>query len=52
MQDAKTYRQYAAECVRMAQKMNAKDKDVLLRMAEAWELRAQEAERQFENGKK
>ncbi|MBI2714806.1 MAG: hypothetical protein HYX37_10165 [Rhizobiales bacterium] len=38
MQEAKTYRQYAAECVRMAQKLSAKDKDVLLQMAEAWEL--------------
>ncbi len=52
MQDAKTYRQYAAECIRMAQKLNAKDKEILLRMAGAWELRAQEAERQTNNGTK
>lgn len=52
MQEAKTYRQYAADCIRMAQKLNAKDdKDILLRMAQAWELRAQEADRQADNGK-
>ena len=51
MQEAKIYREYAAECLRMAQKLNGNDKDVLLRMAEAWELRALEAERQRENGK-
>jgi hypothetical protein len=46
MKDAKTYREYAADCIRMAKLMGAKDKDALLKMAEAWEERAQEAERQ------
>jgi hypothetical protein len=46
MKDAKTYREYAADCTRMAKLMDAKDKDVLLKMAEAWEQRAREAERQ------
>jgi hypothetical protein len=44
MQEAKTYRRYAADCARMAQKLNAEDKEVLMKIAEAWELRAQEAE--------
>jgi hypothetical protein len=45
MKDAKTYREYAADCRRMAQLMNQKDKEVLLKMAQAWEDRAMEAER-------
>ena len=45
MKDAKTYRQYAADCRRMAQTMNSKDRDVLLKMAHVWEERATEAER-------
>jgi hypothetical protein len=45
MQDAKTYRQYAADCRRMATTMNAKDGKILLTMAAAWDERAQEAER-------
>ena len=46
MKDAKTYLEYAADCVRMAKLMGTKDKDALLKMAEACEERAQEAERQ------
>ncbi|MEA2951616.1 MAG: hypothetical protein QOJ96_1136 [Alphaproteobacteria bacterium] len=46
MKDAKTYREYAADCTRMAKLMNPKDKEALLKMAEAWEERAREAERQ------
>jgi hypothetical protein len=45
MKDAKTYREYAADCIRMAKLMGAKDKETLLKMAEAWEERAMEAER-------
>jgi len=43
--DAETYRRYAAECVRIASKMDAKDRKTLLEIAEAWEACAQEAER-------
>jgi ferritin-like metal-binding protein YciE len=39
------YREYAADCVRIAQTMDAKDRETLLRMAKAWEERAREAER-------
>jgi hypothetical protein len=46
MKDAKTYREYAADCIRMAKLMGSTDKDALLKMAKAWEERAQEAERQ------
>lgn len=46
MKDAKTYREYAADCIRMAKLMNPNDKQALLKMAEAWEERAREAERQ------
>jgi hypothetical protein len=46
MKDAKTYREYAADCTRMAKLMNPKDQEALLKMAEAWEERAREAERQ------
>jgi hypothetical protein len=45
MQDAQTYREYAKDCIRIAQSMNSKDKAILLKMAEAWEDRAREAER-------
>jgi hypothetical protein len=43
--DAQTYRRYAAECLRIASKMEAKDRKTLMEIAEAWEARAQEAER-------
>jgi hypothetical protein len=45
MQDAKTYRQYAADCRRIARTMNVNDGKILLRMADAWNERAKEAER-------
>jgi phytoene/squalene synthetase len=45
MQEAKTYREYAADCRRMAQRMSAQDKAALLRMADLWESQAQESER-------
>ena len=45
MKNAKTYREYAADCLRMAQSMDTKDRETLLNMARAWEDRAREAER-------
>jgi len=54
MQDAKIYRQYAADCRRLAETMSQQDKSVLLQMAAAWEKRAAEADRrqpaQMEDG--
>ena len=45
MKDAKTYRQYAAECRRIAQTMQGEDRATLLQMAELWESTAREADR-------
>jgi phytoene/squalene synthetase len=45
MREAKIYREYAADCRRMAQRMSAQDKVALLRMAEVWERQAQEADK-------
>lgn len=45
MQDSNTYRQYAADCRRIAKTMSERDRAVLIQMAEAWESRADEAAR-------
>jgi hypothetical protein len=45
MQEAHTYRQYAADCRRMAKTMSEKDGKTLLKMAEAWDDRADAAQR-------
>ena len=45
MKEEKIYRQYAADCRRMATTMSKKDGAILLRMAEAWDSRAADAER-------
>ncbi len=45
MKNATTYREFAADCIRIAQTMSANDRQILLKMAEAWEDRAREAER-------
>jgi hypothetical protein len=44
MKDVKMYREYAADCIRMALSMNAEDQEILLKMARAWEDRARESE--------
>ena len=49
MKDARTYREYAADCLRLAQSMDAKDRETLLKMAKAWEDRARDAERNERN---
>lgn len=45
MDDAQKFREFAAECLRLAQKAAAKDKIVLLEIADAWMACAEEAER-------
>jgi hypothetical protein len=45
MQDAKSYRQYASDCRRIAETMNAKDKATMLEMAKVWDERAEESAR-------
>ena len=42
MHDANTYRRYAADCRRIAATMSAGDKEILLRMAQIWDERAEE----------
>jgi hypothetical protein len=44
MLEAKKYRQYAKDCVRLAAGMSGKDRQTLLDIADAWEVRAMEAE--------
>lgn len=41
MKEAEQYRSYAEDCLRMAAKASAADKEVLLKMAEAWKARAE-----------
>ena len=50
MKDAKTYREYAADCIRIAQSMDKNDREILLKMAKAWEERSREAERKEKAG--
>lgn len=45
MLESEKFKQYAQDCLRIAEKMNAKDKQTLLKIAEAWETRALEAEK-------
>ena len=45
MLESEKYRQYAKDCIRIAEKMDAKDKQILLDIARAWDMRAQEAEK-------
>jgi len=43
--ESEKYRQYAKDCLRIAEKMDAKDKQILLDIAGAWDMRAREAEK-------
>ncbi|MGB6535083.1 MAG: hypothetical protein WBF58_03880 [Xanthobacteraceae bacterium] len=56
MANAKDYRHYAAECMRLAQnKENLREKDLMVQMAEHWRQlaeRAEEAEKNANEGKK
>jgi hypothetical protein len=49
MQNSNTYRQYADDCRRIAETMNAKDKAIMLAMAKVWEERAEDAEQVEKN---
>ena len=51
MDETEKYRQYAAECRRLAEKAAAKDKVVLLEIAEAWLACAERAGRGGASGK-
>jgi hypothetical protein len=43
--DADRFRQYAAECKRLADRASEKDKAILMEIAAAWVVCAEEAER-------
>jgi hypothetical protein len=45
MHDAKKFREFAEECRRLALRASAKDKSVLLEIADAWMECAEQAER-------
>jgi hypothetical protein len=50
MDEIEKYRQYAAECRRLAEKSSAKDKVILLEIAAAWTACAERAGRPSSNG--
>lgn len=52
MLESEKFRGYARDCVRIAENMNANDRQTLLKIAEAWEARALEAERKENKEKK
>ena len=41
MQDEQKYRDYALECRRLAEKLSPNDKEVMLKIAEAWDRQAE-----------
>jgi hypothetical protein len=45
MENAKKFREYAAECRRLAQRASEKDRTMLMEIANAWISCAEEAER-------
>ena len=45
MRESEKFRNYAAECVRIASQMSGKDRQALLEIADAWETRAQDMEK-------
>ena len=45
MIDSQQCRDYARDCIRIAQTMDAEGKTTLLKIAEAWEVRAVELEK-------
>jgi hypothetical protein len=50
--NAKKFRDYAAECRRMAQRASESDRAVLIEIAEAWLACAEEAERDGRRSRK
>lgn len=49
-ENVKKFRDYAAECRRLAQRASEKDRKVLMEIAEAWIICAEEAERAAKPG--
>ncbi|MGB6535084.1 MAG: hypothetical protein WBF58_03885 [Xanthobacteraceae bacterium] len=52
MDDSDKFRQYAAECRRLARTAAAKDQAVLLEIAQAWIACAEEADRKGQHANK
>jgi hypothetical protein len=50
--DADLFRQYAAECRRLAQRVSEKDKAILMEIAAAWIACAEQAERKAQSATK
>jgi len=44
MSESEKYRQFAADCIRIAEKLEGEDRDRLLKIADAWTVRALEVE--------
>ena len=51
MDDPAIYRKYAEECERLAKSMSPADRRIMLEIAQAWLVRAQEAERKTPGNK-
>jgi len=49
--DASRFRQYAAQCRRLAERAMGQDKTILMEIAAAWIARAEEVERRQETRK-
>ena len=45
LRESDKFRKYAADCLRIARQMSGKDRQALLEIADAWEARAQDAEK-------
>ncbi len=45
LRESEKFRKYAADCIRIASQMSGKDRQALLEIADAWEMRAQDAEK-------
>jgi len=44
MSESEKYKQFAADCIRIAEKLGGEDREGLLKIADAWTVRALEAE--------
>jgi hypothetical protein len=45
LRESEKFRNYAAECIRIASQMSGKDRQALLEIAKAWKTRAQDTEK-------
>ena len=45
MRESEKFRKYAADCIRIANQMSGQDRRALLEIADAWEMRARDAEK-------